>query len=101
MERLGFPYAQLEAEGLFLPLTECQCAFLSGAKYADRLRIRTRIAGIRGVRVTMGYEVVRAADGALLARGATTHVFVDGSFRPINIARVKPALWQAMLSQIE
>lgn len=24
MERLGFPYAQLEAEGLFLPLTACR-----------------------------------------------------------------------------
>lgn len=100
MERLGFSYALLEAEGLFLPLTECRCEFLSGAKYADRLTIRTRIERIRGIRITMGYEVVRAADGALLARGATTHAFVDRSFRPINIARVKPALWQAMQSQL-
>jgi len=46
------------------------------------LRIRTRIAESRNRIVKFSYEVIRDADGRVLANGETTHVICGSNGRP-------------------
>jgi acyl-CoA thioester hydrolase len=43
--------------------------------------IRTRLKNMRESLLHFGYEILRAADGTLLAEGETTHIVVDSKFQ--------------------
>ncbi|MCG8538592.1 MAG: acyl-CoA thioesterase [Clostridia bacterium] len=95
---LGYTYKQLEDDGVILPLTESFCEYIKPAKYFDEIIIRTKIEFMKGVRLTFGYEVIRKEDDVLLARGKTSHAFVDKSLKPIKIKKVNRKIWD-MLEQ--
>ena len=99
-ESLGINYIELEREGFFFPLLECTCRFLIPARYPDRLTVSAHLQALKGIKIVVGYEVRREADGALLAQGSTTHCFTDHDMRPVNIARLRPELWQFLLDQL-
>jgi acyl-CoA thioester hydrolase len=51
--------------------------YAAPARYDDTLEVRTWVADMRRVRSQREYEVCRAADRALIARGSTDWVYVD------------------------
>jgi YbgC/YbaW family acyl-CoA thioester hydrolase len=51
--------------------------FLTPALYRDELEVRTWVSDIRRVRSQREYEVRRASDATLVARGSTDWVYVD------------------------
>ena len=59
----------MEAEGYSLPVIEAHCEYRQSARYDDELDIATTGAMLSPVRVRFDYEVVRAADEAVLRRG--------------------------------
>jgi len=81
----GFPYSEMERQGIMILVTGVECRYRRSASYDDDVTIRTRMgdAGSRGL--SFFYEIVRTDDGALLAEGSTRHVFVDRSGRPVTI----------------
>lgn len=82
----GFSYRDLEAEdGRYIPVVEARCRYKSPARYDDLLILRTRLARQRGPLLDFAYEVVRPADGKLLATGETRHVVVDKNFEPADL----------------
>jgi acyl-CoA thioester hydrolase len=97
-EAIGLSYAELEAQGLYFPLIECGCRFKTPAKYADWVTVRATLREMKGARVTLGYEVTRKSDGRLLVEGFTCHTFVDKDFRPVNMLRTRPDVYNAMLA---
>ncbi|MBF8983343.1 acyl-CoA thioesterase [Lutibacter sp. B2] len=95
---LGYTYAQLEEEGIILPVIESQCSYKDSAKYDDELSIRTTIKNLKGVRLEFQYEVIRKKDETILATGSTTHAFVNKNLKPVNFKRTNPKVWN-MLSE--
>jgi len=77
MRQQGGDYAQLEAQGYYLPVIEVQARFLAPARYGDLVTVRTRVEEARSRQVTFAYEVVMAETGQLLATGQTKHICVD------------------------
>jgi len=77
----GRSYAQLEEDGWLLVVIEAHCRYRQPVRYDDVLRLRTRLADLGPARLTFGYELLRAADGAMLADGWTVHAAVDRSGR--------------------
>ena len=73
---LGYTYAQLEEEGIIMPVIESNCSYKNSAKYDDELLIRTKINQFKGVRLEFEYEVIRKIDDKLLAKGKTMHEVV-------------------------
>lgn len=60
--------------------------YLRPAFAGDALEVRTWIANAQRVRSLRRYDIVRAADGTLLARGETDWVFLDAATaRPRSI----------------
>ncbi len=66
------------------------------AFYDEVLRIRTRIAESRNRVVKFSYEVIREADGRVLANGETTHVICGSNGRP----KLLPKKYHSMFSAI-
>jgi acyl-CoA thioester hydrolase len=95
-EAIGLSYRELEEQGFYFPLLECNCRFRSPARYADRLTVRARLREVKGARVTLAYEVFLKPEGKLLAEGWTSHVFVGKDFRPLNMQRARPDIYGRM-----
>lgn len=77
MRRLGRPYSQLEAEGLFLPVVEAGCRYIKPAHYDEALKVTIEYQNEPGVRMRFLYRVNRCPDNALLAEGFTVHLMVS------------------------
>jgi len=75
MRELGFNYKDMEQhDGCYIAVADARCRYKSPARYDDELIVRTWIRNLRPSLVHFGYEVMRAADGVLLAEGDTVHV---------------------------
>jgi acyl-CoA thioester hydrolase len=100
-DTMGVSYANLEEQGLLFPLTECGCKYRYPARYADWVTVRARLSEFKGVQAVLTYQVLRKSDGKLLAEGFTKHAFVDREFHPVNLKRVRPDVYNAMLSCVD
>jgi len=76
---LGYPYAQMEADGVALAVAEVTARYHQPARYDEEVRVTTRLVALRSRGMTFAYEIRRAADGALLVTGETKHISVDGA----------------------
>jgi acyl-CoA thioester hydrolase len=78
----GFSYSEMEQDDdAFLVVAESYCRYKAPAYYDDELLIRTHITELRKRSLRFGYEVVRLADGQIIAEGETGHVVTDSKGR--------------------
>jgi acyl-CoA thioester hydrolase len=99
-EAIGLSYRQLEEQGFYFPLIECNCRFRQPARYADFITVRACLREVKGARVTLAYKVYLKPEGKLLAEGWTSHVFVGKGFRPLNMQRARPDIYEKMLKVV-
>jgi acyl-CoA thioester hydrolase len=78
----GWTYKEMEQDGFSLPVVEAHCTYRQPARYDDMIEIQTLGTRLSPVRVRFDYDVVRAADGTVLATGHTVHASIDASQRP-------------------
>lgn len=76
LRELGFPYKELEDEGILLPVLDYSIKYLSPAYYDDHLRIVTIIKQLPTTRFLFEYEVYNQRDEKITI-GNTTLVFVN------------------------
>lgn len=79
----GFPYAELEARGVMLPVIEAHCEYRRPARYDDLLTVETRGEPLSPVRIRMHYTIKRA--GELLVTGYTDHACMGRDGRPVRL----------------
>lgn len=77
MRDLNSDYAQVEASGYQLPVTETSIRFVGSLRYGDRAKIRTWVEENRSRRVSFAYEVLNAESDEVLVSGFTRHVWTD------------------------
>jgi len=82
-ELTGVSYAQLEAEGVALAVTDLSIRYHGAARYDNRIRVRTSISEARSRSVTFEYVIVNAESGERLATARTLLVSLDKRGRPI------------------
>jgi acyl-CoA thioester hydrolase len=84
----GLSYRDLEAEGLFLPVIEAQCAYRAPARYDDALAVRATARLVSPARLAFDYDIT--GPGGAVATGSTVHALLDGRGRPVRVpARIK------------
>lgn len=81
----GRSYAQVEQEGWMLVVVEAYCRYRRPARYDEVLVVRTHLRDLRRATLSFGYQVLRRADGEVLADGHTVHAAVDRAGRPRRI----------------
>jgi acyl-CoA thioester hydrolase len=96
LEELGYPYAQLEADGIILPVVECHVRYRVPARYDEVLLVRSRCTELRGVSMVLSYRIENKATGTLLAEGWTKHAIVDRNMKPVKVRDVNPRLLELL-----
>jgi acyl-CoA thioester hydrolase len=92
LRALAWSYREMEAQGVFLPVIECHCAYRRPARYDDEIEVRTAGRLTSPVRMVFTYEIVIRGQAAPCAVGRTEHASVDGRGRPCRLpARVVEA----------
>lgn len=92
----GMSYSEMESKKLLLTVVESGCRYIEGAKYEDELIIETFIEKLSGAKVIFNYNVIREKDNKLLAKGTTTHAFVNDSFKVINLKKKNTNIWSKL-----
>lgn len=92
LTELGYPYAQLEQDGIILPVAECHVRYRAPARYDDCLLIYSSCTELRGVSMVLSYRIENKKTGILLAEGWTKHAIVDRNMKPVKIRDVNPRL---------
>jgi acyl-CoA thioester hydrolase len=82
LDRIGLPYRDLEAAGLFIPVLEAQAQYKSPARFDDRLSVELRLAETPRARFKFNYTVRR--DEEVLATGHTVHAFMDAKGKALR-----------------
>ncbi|MFQ5886026.1 MAG: acyl-CoA thioesterase [Anaerolineae bacterium] len=77
MRQRGWEYADLEARGYYLPVSELEARFLAPARYGDLVTVKTWLEELRSRKITFAYEVVKDGTGEVLAVGHTKHICTD------------------------
>jgi acyl-CoA thioester hydrolase len=86
LRRSGTSYAELERqEGISLPVIEARCEYLQPSRYDEELVVRATGHRPSPARLAFDYEVVRASDNTMLARGRTVHAAITRSGRPCRL----------------
>lgn len=73
---LGFPYKQLEASGVMMPITRMQSRFRQPAFYDDLLTVRVFIPELPGRMILFTYEI-RNEKNELIHEGETQLAFIS------------------------
>jgi len=95
----GFPYSEMEKQGVMNPLVELNCKYIMPADYEDELIVRTSIGKITPARIVFEYEVYK--EKLLINTGSTMHAFTGKDLKPINVKKVKPEIYEIFLKAAE
>lgn len=75
MRSIGLPNADIEANGVMLPVLKVEVNYKNPAYYDDLLTVRTTLREMPGVRIRFEYEVFRE-NGECITTGTVTLAFM-------------------------
>jgi acyl-CoA thioester hydrolase len=73
----GFRYADLEALGYKLVVSDVHCRYRNSARYDETVMVRTRLKEVNRRMITFGYQILRKDEEEVIAEGETRHICVD------------------------
>lgn len=101
MKEMGMTYAELEQQGLIMPLVELHSKYISAAYYEDRLIVQAELKKVTGMKLEIEYVIYREADETPINVGKTLHALVGRDLKPVNVRKEFPDLYQKLLSAVE
>ena len=104
MERLGFPYAEMEQKGVFSPVKSLSCEYRNPCSFGDEIRVSVRIDSFNGVVMTIVYEM-RSQRDEIVCSARSEQVFLNREGRFVRMKRDMPefcaAVGESMKQQAE
>ncbi len=83
--KVGFPYSKLEKKGIYFPVVESGCKYISSATYDGMINVKGYFESPKGVRVRLNYIVEQS--GKKIAEGYTLHASLDRDGKPSRIPK--------------
>ena len=81
---LGIPYKLIETKGIFLPVSEVHCKFMTPAQYDELLEIEVSLDTSIIAGMKFDYCIVSEDGQRTHAKGYTKHAFVDREGRVVR-----------------
>ena len=81
----GFLYADLEASGYRLVVTDVHCKYRNSARYDEAVTVRTSLKGLNRRMITFGYKILRQNSEEVIAEGETRHLCLDSTGKPKSL----------------
>jgi len=82
--QIGLTYKEIEASGVYLPLSEIHCEFKSPAQYDDLLVIKTDLDASLKATLQFNYQIYSEDENTLVASGFTKHACMDSNGRVVR-----------------
>ncbi|MHB2153855.1 acyl-CoA thioesterase [Calditrichota bacterium GD2] len=82
LRKIDLSYAQMERDGLLLPVLEVNARFFKPAFFDDLLQIRARFNEIVKARLRIDYQVYK--DEQRICEGYSVHAFMNSAGRPVR-----------------
>lgn len=96
LDSIGWNYARLEQEGIYSPVIGIECQYKRATTFDDRVRIQVRVEEFKGVKLIIGYTMVKDATGEIVLTGRSSHCFTTPEGKPLILKRRCPALDQLL-----
>lgn len=100
MRQNGLSYAQMEKQGIMLPVVRLEVDYLRGLEYEEVVDVHTRVSEVRSRRVTFNYRLVLCEDGATVAEATSVLFCMGRDGRPRRLPEdIRSALAELAASQ--
>ena len=95
MDRLGFPYAEMEQKGVLSPVKSLSCDYRNPCSFGDEIRVSVRVDSFNGVVMTIVYEMKNQRD-EVVCTARSEHVFLNREGRFVRMKRDMPEFCAAI-----
>ena len=95
MDQLGFPYAEMEARGIFSPVKALHCEYRHPCTFGDEITVSVSAESFNGVIMTIRYEMRNPAGETIFTAGSE-HVFLNREGRFVRLNREMPEFCAAI-----
>ena len=99
LDRLGFPYTDMEAAGVISPVRSASCQYKKPCAFGDEIAIEVKVLAFNGVLLTIGYDMRRGED--LVCTAQSEHVFMKRGGGILRMRRDMPDFCAALEAQIQ
>lgn len=96
MDKLGFGYERMEADGVISPVLSLTCKFLRPAHFQEVVEISVRLSSSTAMKVSFAYEM--RVEGNVVMTAESTHCFLENG-RPVSLEKRFPEFF-AVLSEL-
>ena len=97
LAEMGLEYKNLEDIGIMMPVLSVDCKYKTGAKYGDTVLVDVNIEKFNGVKMNFSYQITDSKTGILRVFGSSEHCFVGNDFKPLNLKKSYPAIYNKVL----
>lgn len=94
MDRIGFPYSRMEAEGVLSPVRSLQVNYLKPCTFGDEVEVTVGVKDFNGVIITLAYEMCLRDEK--IFTGTSEHVFVNREGGLVRMKRAMPAFCETI-----
>lgn len=93
MENRNLPYAEMEKNGVMIPVLSVDCRYHVPVRFGQTVLVMCKIALFTGTKLRVEYEVRDKENGTLHVIGSSEHCFVNAqTFRPIRLTKNYPEM---------
>lgn len=101
LEEEGYPYRQIEEDGLMIPVLEVNCKYKYHVTAFDTILIDVRVVAFDGIKLTVQYTITDKANGNLVMEAETKHCFTNQELRPVNTKKCNEAVYRVFMKSME
>lgn len=94
MDRLGYGFDRMEAEGVVSPVVSLSCKYKSTTTFKDIIEISIEVESLSELKISFAYTM--RCRGKVVCTASSTHCFLE-SGRPVVLARRFPGLYAAIV----
>ena len=85
IRRCGVSYADIERRGVGLAVADVTARFHAPARYEEKIRVRTALAGVKSRAITFDYQIFNADTDQRLVTARTVLVSIDRDGKLISL----------------
>lgn len=96
LDQIGYPYSQIEEEGILIPVLSVSTTYKKPFKFGDMFSVTLIPKAFNGIKFLMEYEVRKKGSDEIHTLGISTHCFVDEDSRPMLLKKEAPELFEKL-----
>lgn len=97
--QIGCGYEVLEAQGIISPVTSVECKYKVTTTFAEVIEIDVRVAEFKGVKLKLGYTMMRGSE--VVCEGISEHCFLDEDGKIISLKKSHPTVYEILAGQVK